>query len=299
MGDGMQMWTAAMRRGDYAAAWALAEASLRARDPAARDDPRLPYHLRWVWDGRPFDGRDVLVRCYHGLGDTIQFARFLPMLADRAARVTVEVPARLLPLLASVDPRLTLVPFDVAHPLPPAECDLEITELDLALRIAPDAVPVPYLRASRAVLPAGTIGLCYKAGDWDAERNVPPELLAPITAIAPCLTLNAEPTDLDVLNPEGCPFEMEATVALVAGVDLVVTVDTMIAHLAGALGKPVWLLLKAEPDWRWDPARQDSAWYPGARLYSQRHAGDWSAPIAALVENLATRTFTPAQESLP
>ncbi|RDE07458.1 hypothetical protein DVW87_03435 [Sphingomonas aracearum] len=287
-----------MRAGDYPAAWAMSAAAMRARDPATRDDPALPYHLRWVWDGRPFEGRDVLVRCYHGLGDTIQFARFLPLLADRAASVTVEAPERLLPVLATVDARLRLLPFDVAHPLPPAECDLEITELDHALRTAPDAVPVPYVVASRAVLPRGAVGLCYKAGDWDAGRNVPPDLLAPLTGLAPCLTLNAEPTSLAVLNPDGCAFDMGATVALVAGCDLVITVDTMIAHLAGALGRPVWLMLKAEPDWRWAPERSTSAWYPSARLYVQEAPADWSGVVARVAHDLSAFSTDRRQESL-
>ena len=95
-------WTAAMRRGDHRAAWDIMAAAHSARDPATRDDPNLPYHLRWVWDGRPFDGRRVLVRCYHGLGDTVQFARFLPHLRARAAEVTVEMQPRLLPLFAGL-----------------------------------------------------------------------------------------------------------------------------------------------------------------------------------------------------
>ena len=116
----MATWAAAMRAGRYADAWALAAKTLAERDPATRDDPALPYHLRWVWDGSAVDGRHVLVRCYHGLGDTIQFARFLPLLAARAASVTVEVQPRLLELIATVSDAITPVPFDVAHPLPPA-----------------------------------------------------------------------------------------------------------------------------------------------------------------------------------
>ncbi len=78
-------WTAAMRAGDFATAWAIGDAVLAASDPAARDDPRLPYHLRRVWDATPPDGRDVLVRCYHGLGDVLMAARLLPMLRDAGA----------------------------------------------------------------------------------------------------------------------------------------------------------------------------------------------------------------------
>lgn len=271
-----------MRAGRYDTAWAIEAAVLAGRDPAARDDPREPFHRRWVWDGTPLTGRAVLVRCYHGLGDTLQFARYLPALCDVAAAVTVEVPPRLLPLLATVPGGARLVAFDEAAPLPDRDAAIEITELAFALRLAPDAVPVPYLAATRAALPAGTVGICYAAGDWDGSRHVPPELLRPLCEGASCLSLVAEPTDLPVLNPEGCPFDIGATAALVAGAALVVTVDTMIAHLAGALERPTWLMLKHEPDWRWDPAALGSAWYPTARLFAQPAPGDWAAVTAAI-----------------
>ena len=272
-----------MRAGRYPEAWALERATIAARDPATRDDPSLPYHQRWVWDGRPFDGRDVLVRCYHGLGDTLQFARYLPALAVRARRVTLEVQPSLAPLLAHLADRV--VGFDPANPLPPAECDLEITELPGTLELAPDAVPVPYIDPPASPTP-GLIGLCYAAGDWDPERAISPRLLSPLCSAHRCVTLVAEPTALPVANPEGCPFDMVATAALVASVELVVTVDTMIAHLAGAMGRPTWLLLRAEPDWRWDPARRTTPWYPSMRLYAQPQPGDWAAVLAAVAADL-------------
>ena len=289
MEEGALNWVSAMRAEDYPRAWALSARDLAQRDPATRDDPSLPYHLRWVWDGRPFDGRDVLVRCYHGLGDTIQFARFLPALAKRAARVTVEAPERLHALLASLDAPLTLAPFDHAHPLPPADCDIEITELPFALRARPDASDFPYLRAPPAALPAGTVGLCHQGGDWDPARSFDPALLSSIAASHRCITLVAEPSALPVLNPAGCPFAMDATAALVAACDLVITVDTMIAHLAGALGRPTWLLLKAEPDWRWNPAATATPWYPSMRLFVQQSPGDWAGVIARVHAALVAR----------
>ncbi len=289
------MWVAAMRGGRYADAWALAGETLAERDPALRDDPSLPYHLRWVWDGRPLEGRHVLVRCYHGLGDTIQFARFLPLLAARAASVTLEIQPRLMELIAPLATGIALKPFDQAHPLPPAEVDVEITELDFALRAAPADAPPPYLGSRRAVLPAGTVALCYGAGDWDRSRCVPPALLAPLCRHAPVVTLMPEPTELAVLNPEGCPFDIGATAMLVAGADLVVTVDTMIAHLAGAMGKPTWLMLKDEPDWRWAPDQTGSAWYPSIRLYPQPGAGDWAAVVERIERDLAARTLCVAK----
>ncbi len=290
MADLHQQWTDAMRREDYAGAWALSARALAARDPATRDDPSLPYHLRWVWDGRAFDGRDVLVRCYHGLGDTIQYARFLPALAARAARVTVEAQPSLCDLLATIDAPLTIVPFDQARPLKPAACDIGITELPFALKARPEQTRFPYLRSAPAALPRGTIGLCHQGGDWDPARSLEPQALASIAHDHRCITLVAEPSTLPVLNPAGCPFAMDATAALVAACDLVVTVDTMIAHLAGALGRPTWLLLKAEPDWRWNPAATVTPWYPDMRLYVQRTPGDWAAVLADVARDLNTIT---------
>lgn len=285
----MEQWVAAMRAERYGDAWALAARTLVERDPASRDDPALPYHQRWVWDGTAPDGRHVLVRCYHGLGDTLQFARFLPLLAARAASVTVEAQPSLCALIAGIDARLCVHPFDPAHPLPPADVDIESTELDFALRAPPSAAPPPYLRSDPAILPRGTIALCYGAGTWDAARSIPADALARICRQAPCLTLMPEPTSLPVLNPQGCPLDMGATAALIAGAALVLTVDTMIAHLAGGLGKPVWLLLKADPDWRWAPDRRRSAWYPETRLYVQPRPGDWGAVLARVERDLAAQ----------
>lgn len=287
MDERHQQWTQAMRRGAYDVAWGMAAEDLAARDPATRDDPALPYHQRWVWDGCGFDGVDVLVRCYHGLGDTIQYARHLPALARRARSVTVEAQPSLCALLSTIDAPLRVVPFDQAAPLKPAACDIGITELPFALRARPEETRFPYLRSTPAALPTGTIGLCHLGGDWDAARSLSPELLAPIAKAHRCVTLVAAPSALPVLNPGGCPFAMDATAALVAGCDLVITVDTMIAHLAGALGRPAWLLLKADPDWRWNPAARTTPWYPDMRLFVQRTPGDWAGVVAEVARDLA------------
>jgi hypothetical protein len=289
MQDSMAAWTAAMREARYDDAWALSAQTLAERAPSTRDDPTLPYHRRWVWDGRPVDGQEVLVRCYHGLGDTLQFARFLPLLADRAASVTVEIQPALLGLLAAQMPGIRFVPFDVACPLPPQEVDVGINELDFALRAAPESARSPYLTARPAALPAGTVGLCCSCGDWDAARSIPSALLASLADAAPCISLMPGPCDLPVLNPNGAPAEIAETARIVAGCDLVITVDTMIAHLAGALGRPTWLLLKSEPDWRWDPAQPTSLWYPATTLYLQPSPGDWGAVIDRVAGDLADR----------
>jgi hypothetical protein len=278
-------WVHAMRSGDHARAWALNAAQLAGRRPEECDDPGLPYHQRWVWDGRPLDGRDVLVRCYHGLGDTLQFLRFLPELRRRAARVTLEIQPRLIPVLPD-DVADRVIPFDWDRPVPAAERDVEIMDLSCALRLTPGEAPPPYLTVAAARLPPGTIGLCCRSGDWDPERSVPPELVAPLCQGRACVTLDTGPSPLPVRNPQGCPFDMVETAELVAGCALIITVDTMIAHLAGALGKPVWLVLKHEPDWRWAPASSGSEWYPAARIYAQPSPGDWPGAVARLARDL-------------
>jgi hypothetical protein len=298
MADRLTQWVTAMREERFAAAWALSAEALAARDPATRDDPRLPYHRRWVWDGSDVTGRHVLVRCYHGLGDTIQFARFLPLLARRTASLTVEMQPRLIDLFAGMVGVDRLLPFDPARPLPASDCDIEITELDFVLRAPPGIAPPPYVHAPRAVLPRETVGLCYGAGDWDCDRCVPPELFAPICRRASCITLMPEPTNLPVRNPQGCPRDMATTASLVMGVDLVITVDTMIAHLAGAMGKPTRLLLKAEPDWRWSPRATGSPWYPSMRLYAQKRPGDWATVLGRVEGDLGTPIANAAERQV-
>jgi hypothetical protein len=278
-------WLAAMRAGDLPRAWSISDAVLAAPGHAVPDDPRLPYHLRYVWDGRPFDGRRVLVRCYHGLGDTIMFARFLPHLRQRVAALMLEVQPALLPLLAGLPGPDALIPFDPVRPHPPADCDLEIMELSHALRLTPERAPP----APLTVRPGGAFarGLCWASGGWNAARDIPQALLAPFAANA--VSLQRGPTSLPVLNPAGAPSALEDTAAIVAGTRLVITVDTMIAHLAGTLRRPTWLLLPHDADWRWMAGRCDSPWYPTMRLFRQDTPGDWPSVLRQLRLALAAR----------
>jgi hypothetical protein len=282
----LDKWVRAIREGDHDAAWAISERFAATRPALSRDDPALPYHLRWVWDLTEPDGRDALVRCYHGLGDTIQFLRFLPELRRRAASVTLEIAPRLIPLLGDHPPADRVVPFDTARPSARAECEIEIMELSFALRAPPATFPPPYVFMPQVRPAPGTIGLCCIAGDWDESRSIPPELLAPLCDGRACYALDPQPSALPVRNPEGCPYDVVQTAALIAGVSLVVTVDTMIAHLAGAMNKPTWLLLRHEPDWRWAPQSGRSEWYPSMRLYAQPSPGDWAAVVRAVGRDL-------------
>ena len=184
----------------------LSDAVRRTNDPAGRDDPALPYHRRWVWDGRRFDGRHVLVRCYHGFGDTLQFLRYLPALRHRAASVTVEIQPELLPLAAGMADVDRFVAFDPAHPLPPAECDLEIMELAAALRIEPWALPAA-LFARRAHAGAGAarrLVLAGRAGGTRSGRCRPP--CSPLWPTGRVVDRCAPaPPPLPVRNPGGMP----------------------------------------------------------------------------------------------
>src|SRR4051812_43394327 len=233
--DEQAEWSAALACGDYASAWAISDRVLSSRNPSTRNDPTRPYHLRWVWDGQPIARKHVLARCYHGLGDTIQFLRYVPALLDRSASLTVEIQPALLELAATVSGGGRFFPFDQADPLPPAECELEIMENAHALRAPPDIRRGPYLflpaslRSTGAARGRLSIGLCWQAGDWDNERSITPAYIMEAASDLGASLVSLQEEDLPGL-PE--------TASTIAALDLVITVDTMIAHLAGALGVP-------------------------------------------------------------
>ena len=290
-------WMGHMLRGDFAAAWRLSDAALTRRAGASGDVPR---HLRAVWDGTPLDGRAVVVRCYHGLGDTIQFVRFAAPLARVARRVVIEAQPELAPLLAGPHETVSLGEQD----LPPAaygcEAEIDAGELPHALRASVTTIPsAQYLRvdpdrvaAARRLLgpPDGRlrVGFVWRAGGWKPERSLPEwavSALAATPGVAPfALQLGGGAGLPDLSHPD--PAEAGARMM---ALDLVVSVDTMAAHLAGALGVPVWTMLHFASDWRWMRGRDDSPWYPSMRLFRQARAGDWSAPVAALRAALIRR----------
>jgi hypothetical protein len=297
-------WTEAMLDGDFEHAWKICDRVVRRRGGQSCAD--LPYHLRWVWDGAPLAGREVLVRCYHGLGDTLQFVRFVPRLAGIARRVEVEVQPALLPLLRGIAGVVALHPLGAAPPRPDAA--VESMELPHALRIGLGELPgaIPYLapppfspvRAQPAATPCRLrVGIVWAAGDWRCERSLPPQLLMPLTGLPLdlfCLQVGParrHPGAAGMLRSCVAALSEDAsildTTRLLGDLDLVITVDTMVAHLAGALGRPVWTLLDADADWRWMRGRCDSPWYPTMRLFRQQRAGVWEPVIAELTAALA------------
>jgi hypothetical protein len=286
------MWMRHMRRGEWSRAWRISDALLRAR-AGARDWHR-PRHQQAVWDGTPLDGRRVLLRCYHGLGDTIQFIRYAPRVASIAAGLTVWAQPALIPLLRTMPGIGRLLPLHDGTPEVAYDVDVEVMELPHVFRTTLGTLPagIPYLHPPRRpALGSGrdlAVGLVWRSGDWDGDRrSIPFALLAPLVSVPGVVLhilqrgpgLEERPPGFGILS--GSDDVLEAA-ALMASLDLVVTVDTMPAHLAGALGLPVWTLLAHDADWRWMEGRDDSPWYPTMRLFRQPHPGAWDAVVARL-----------------
>jgi hypothetical protein len=284
------LWQTHMLAGDFAAAWAQSDA-LRHRN--APDPHRL-------WQGEDLSGKRVIVRCLHGFGDTVQMLRYAPLLNQRAAHVTWEVPPRLLPLapfFAGVTEAITWGEQAPAQP-PAWEVQIEVMELpylfrtslaDLPLRTSYLRVPAHPATSSRA---KPRIGLAWSAADWNPSRSVPFASIEPLlrTPGFEFWSLQTQPSPLPSLihQPSMTGDGILPLAQAIAALDLVITVDTLAAHLAGALGRPAWLLLQAAADWRWLHLRDDSPWYPSLTLFRQPAPGDWSSVLTQVQQRLAT-----------
>ncbi|MDB4947745.1 MAG: repeat-containing protein [Gemmatimonadetes bacterium] len=283
-----------MRRGDFAAAWAVSDRLIRERAGAPAE--HLPRHQQWVWDGRPLAGKRVLVRCYHGLGDTLQFIRYARPLHTTAAEVVVWAQPALLPLLATVEGIDRLLPLHDGPPDVDHDADVEVMELAHVFRTTVETIPadVPYLHAKPARIERDGrlhVGIVWRAGDWDERRSIPAALLEPLADLPDVRLHVLQRGPALARMPRGVGIEsgsddVMAAAGVMRALDLVVTVDSMPAHLAGALGVPVWTLLHADADWRWMEGRGDSPWYPTMRLFRQPAPGDWPSVIARVRREL-------------
>ena len=277
-------------------------------DPRDYRDAEIP-----LWDGtQPLQDKRILVFGEQGLGDTLQFSRYIPLLAATGAQVIFEVQVRLLELMQAW-PGATAV-ISTESPLPPIDFKCPLMSLPYRLGTTLDTIPsaIRYLtadpdRVRRWQQQLGDkrrprIGLTWSGNPDQPEdryRSVP--LAQLIEALPPefeyfCLQREIRPTDRATLeaNPQiHCiDADFPETAALCECLDLIISTCTSIAHLAGALGRPLWLLLSSNADWRWFLDRADTPWYPTARLYRQARLGDWSEPLAVVARDVRAKFAT-------
>ncbi len=301
--------------GDYERGWEGYEWRWQTRHAAALPDFPGP-----LWRGdAAIANQTILVHAEQGFGDSLQFCRYVPMLARRA-RVVLDVPRPLARLLASLDCDMQIVAR--GDDLPPFDAWIPMLSLPRAFNTTLATIPaaVPYLRAdpeqaSRwrdrlAALPGRKVGLVWagsplspqpRALAMDRRRSMTLQQFAPLAEI-PGLCLislqKGEGAPQASTPPDGMVLhdwtnelrDFADTAALVEALDLVISVDTSVVHLAGALARPVWVLNRFDQCWRWLSGRTDSPWYPTARLFRQPEPGDWGSVIGEVAEALRNLT---------
>jgi tetratricopeptide (TPR) repeat protein len=308
--------TCLLALGDFARGWQ--EFSVRAEMPEAQHRG----FTQPVWRGEAATGRTLLVHAEQGFGDTLQFVRFVPRIAERAgARVILEVQPELVRLLGCLPGIDRVIPRGATPP----DFDLHIRMLDLAGIFAPTiealAPAHPYLRADPGLVAARPlppaegalrIGLVWAgqsrpdqphAFAMDRRRSLTLSAFAPLAPLCragaiklfslqhgpPADQLKAAPDGLDVTDAMSGISDFADTAAIVSQLDLVIAVDTSTAHLAAGLGREVWLLSRYDACWRWLHGRSDSPWYPSMTLLRQPHPGDWSSAMTAATAMLVSR----------
>ena len=285
-------WLCATLQGDFETAWQQSD-SIRSR--VAHDPNRF-------WQGEDFTGKRVILRCLHGLGDAVQFLRYAPLLKARASTVIVQVPPRLLELAPCFDGVDEVVTWSELSgtPEPAWDVQMEIVELPYIFRTQSTDLPIAseYLHLPAAIEPiqprnpsSMQVGVVWAGGSWSPSRSVPPALLDPVFEAPVCEFWNLQGSDErasgeSLFDPHHNDIRYTDGVLrlarTIAQLDLVITTDTLAAHLAGALGKPAWVMLEHAADWRWMLTRDNSPWYPTLRLFRQTQPGDWPGVIARI-----------------
>jgi tetratricopeptide (TPR) repeat protein len=309
---------ALLAAGRLEAAWADFECRQRLSGAPPMPPERL---LPSLDPGPDLAGRTVLLTHEEGFGDTIQFVRYLPLLAARGARVLAWVPKELTRLLADAPGLAGLAPPDAPPPAFDWHCPFASLPRAFATTLATIPARVPYLSAAPALVAAWAdrlaaaglpdhglrIGLAWagQARPWlpgftalDRRRSTTLASFAPFAALAGVhfVSLQKGPTaaeartpppGLALLDPMAQAADFADTAAIIANLDVVVSVDTAVVHLAGALGKPVLLLNRYDSCWRWLHGRADSPWYPRLRIFGQRRPGEWAPVMEAAAGALA------------
>jgi len=288
-------------------AWAEHEARLAL--PASLSGARGFAETRWTGQ-EDLAGRTILLHAEQGLGDTIQFVRYVPLVAARGATVLVEVQRGLRALCATI-PGAARV-FEAGDPLPRFDLHCPLMSLPAAFGTDLGSIPasVPYLPVdasihadwSRTLGPwrKMRVGLAWSGSAQhaaDRNRSASLEVLAPLLnrSDIDCHVIQRDVREADRQAMTKFPYlrdhsagltDFSQTAALVASMDLVIAVDTAVAHLAGILNVPTWVMLAHSADWRWMRDRDDSPWYPSLRLFRQKQRGDWASVIEQVCANL-------------
>ena len=289
---------ALLAAGNFASGWPAHEARLDMARMGYRDLPQPR------WTGEPLKGRRLLVLFEQGYGDMMQFARYLPRLCALDGEIIIEMPTELIPLLSRLAPDATIIATE-SKAADIYNADLAVWLMSLpgllgTRTIADIPADTPYIDAPVTGPPAvaHSVGLVWAGRSThpqDRQRSMNGALLAPLLD-TPGVEFQAIQREGDISadlalrfarDRSGDMTEFSATAAIVASLGLVITVDTAIAHLAGAMGRPVWVMLPFAADWRWFRDRADSPWYPTMRLFRQDRPGHWPSMVDEVAAALA------------
>jgi tetratricopeptide (TPR) repeat protein len=306
----ISMATTTLLKGDLPEGWKYYRHRFRYKSSR---DQAFPYQYRLtLWQGETFAKKKLIVHSEQGFGDAIQFSRFLPAVKARGGHVTYQVQPVLMPLFQNFPGVDILEPMPQLPPdNPDADLYVPLMDIPACLDITLDKIPAPQpylasdpqkLKTWRSCINASKfkVGLAWAGNAQhsnDRNRSCDLKNLIDLIHMEDVQFYNLQkdinPTDFSVMKNESSIIDLGSgfhdfgdTAAAIDCLDLVISVDTAVAHLAGAMAKPVWVLLPFLPDWRWMLYRSDSPWYPSMRLFRQLRAGDWAAVIRNLKQQL-------------
>ena len=296
--EGEDEWSLAMRRGDFESAWRVTDRLEGRRGERARGKDLL-------WNGDDPTGRRVAVRCLHGLGDTLQFSRFLPLLNEITSELLVFPQPALVSLLEQQDGFGEAKNGWTQCPELGSALEVEVMELAYLFRTTPTTLPAPQLRPpathNSVVLPLANnprlrnVAIFWAASGWGGGRYVPLTVFNPLAALPDirffsfqqgAFAREAETSALPIRPMSQYTTEICDLARALAQMDAVLAVDSMAAHLAGSLRVPVYLLLESGANWRWLEGRNDSPWYPEMRIFWRRRS--WDEVIEKVAQELSS-----------
>jgi len=303
-------------QGDFKRGWQEHEWRWKCRDyPSPQRNFAQP-----LWDGSALERRTLLLHTEQGLGDAIQFIRYLPLVAQRGGKIIIECQAELRRLFQTMLEKCPIVVR--GDPLPAFDLHCPLLSLPLIFGTTLENIPqtVPYLHADAQDVkkwrerldehsPHLKMGLVWAGSPTnknDRSRSIKLQSLAPLGQVPGVRLLSLQkgaaaaeaktpPMGMELVDYTQELTDFADTAALIANLDLLISVDTAVVHLAGAMGKLVWTLLPFSPDWRWLLERENSPWYPTMRLFRQQVIGDWDNVITRVASALQLWTKTEAK----